>query len=173
LTLCASVSLALFAATIVLWTRSYRESDDFWWWRDDHGVGVFSTGGRILFWHATGQGSPGFMHLAHSPPIELLRPPTQGLYSSRYRIGFGTTSKDGPHWRQLYLPHVIVAMLTLVAPIRWWQLRARERRRSSLGKCRACGYDLRATPERCPECGEVPAARPPHNQPMQRTGAAV
>jgi hypothetical protein len=75
-----------------------------------------------------------------------------------------------------------VVFLTALLPLVWgWRgavssmRRWVRTRRSRLGLCVRCAYDLRGTPGRCPECGEVPELAPqsPHNPPLQRTAAAV
>jgi hypothetical protein len=51
------------------------------------------------------------------------------------------------------VPHWAVASLLAVTPLSWVARTLRHRFRRHRGQCRGCGYDLRATPERCPECG--------------------
>jgi hypothetical protein len=56
----------------------------------------------------------------------------------------------------LSIRYWIVVIAASIIPsfwIRQWRKRRRHRR---IGLCQSCGYDLRATPGRCPECGRVP-----------------
>ena len=46
----------------------------------------------------------------------------------------------------------VVPALAVLPAIKLAQL-ARARRPHPRGHCPRCGYDLRATPQRCPECG--------------------
>ena len=51
------------------------------------------------------------------------------------------------------IPDWFLFGLLMTTPCLWLFHRLRSRSRFAAGKCRACGYDLRATPECCPECG--------------------
>jgi hypothetical protein len=54
------------------------------------------------------------------------------------------------------VPHWFVAALTAALLAGWGSAR---RPRRTGGLCLCCGYDLRATPDRCPECGSVQKRR--------------
>jgi hypothetical protein len=64
--------------------------------------------------------------------------------------------------RQYSAPLWIVALVfagPFAVPYIARHLRNRHGDRVNCGRCPSCGYDLRATPDRCPECGAIPKAK--------------
>ncbi len=74
-------------------------------------------------------------------------------FETRWRPGFDKPFETVGYW-SLFVPLWMATLLfagasyTLVAPVH------RRRERKKLGLCLKCGYDLRASKDRCPECGE-------------------
>lgn len=55
-------------------------------------------------------------------------------------------------------PDLLVAITAIILPARWLASRIRRKQQPTPGLCLICGYDLRASEERCPECGtSIPA----------------
>jgi hypothetical protein len=75
----------------------------------------------------------------------------------RHRWFGWASAADGRYGDQLLIiPDwclLVVAALLPAGRFFGWRI-GRHRRKA--GRCPRCGYDLRATPERCPECGGVP-----------------
>ena len=94
------------------------------------------------------------------------RTPTHNIRLLSNHGGFALQRIDppGPDGRRvvypsiLSVPYPVVVFLLLVVPtvtIVARRLAASHRRRA--GRCEDCGYDLRETADRCPECGNVPS----------------
>ena len=59
---------------------------------------------------------------------------------------------------QRFVPYIGALLAAVLPLIRTWGRVHRSRIKT--GYCRHCGYDLRATPQRCPECGHIPLSKP-------------
>jgi hypothetical protein len=90
---------------------------------------------------------------AHSKPV-------LGFERRNTFTGTGDVTLQQTDWRWLRVPYWFMGMVAITMPAaratasvqqRW------ARRRGRAGACPTCGYDLRASPDRCPECG-TPAA---------------
>ena len=94
------------------------------------------------------------------------RPPYKSGPRSRWGFSYLVTSSGFPHangpvsTRTMVLgcPWGVVMAVLGIVPL-WWLAGVRRelwrRKRVRSGLCVQCGYDLRATPGRCPECGET------------------
>ncbi len=110
------------------------------------------------------------MRVSHSPlTAEWRRQNRRGtsrlLYFKVFRDGGAPTLRSRPGgsvtWqarsRNVVFPYWCALMPSLIFPTLWLARRTRHRRRRAAGRCHHCGYDLRATPGRCPECGTAAA----------------
>ena len=66
-----------------------------------------------------------------------------------------TVATGYPYW-SISIPLLYCLLPCVPLPVIYAALGLRRRRRILRGLCPVCGYDLRATPGRCPECGAVP-----------------
>jgi hypothetical protein len=164
-----------------LWLRSYERADLLAFFTPSGKLqGLASHDGKLMFFFSNLPFRPerGLTVDYDNTPADVFADVTRllaeqtpkvrgglGFHYARSNVAaFGLTGKSftfltAPHW---------LLMLLVLAPSVW---RTRRRRRSArwalAGRCRGCGYDLRATPveggslvTRCPECGEDAAASP-------------
>jgi hypothetical protein len=103
-------------------------------------------------------------HLTFSPVNHLL--PWENPSNSSMNIGAGfglgrlnsgTNTSNELSGTAVILPiwSIVFAIALLPIATLWLWVRRRRLLRS-IGRCAKCGYDLRATPWRCPECGAIP-----------------
>ena len=155
----AAISLVICMLTTALWVRSYYFLDAIDWSTSRGRAGFSTTQGHIAYGAVT-------LTPAYRGTV------IQGLSYRSTAVGYGfSLSIMRPWWtswtgfalaqvRQssfsawdLRVPFWLPLLLSAIAPVLW----CRRRHRYPPGTCQQCGYDLRASPDRCPECGTIVA----------------
>ena len=157
LNLLTSLSLLLFLAVLFgtlchLLFRAHQRSLVEWRTSShEYSVGFKALGfqfARRERWPAGGGKSVGVVRGSHVGNVLL-------MYAQTDLVDPGGATVRWTLFQSIGLPLIV----PLVLPAVWLLRRHRRQRRLGSGLCPACGYDLRATPGRCPECGTTPAAR--------------
>jgi hypothetical protein len=173
------LSLLLLVAAVGMWIRSYQKFDGVYLTK------VYATFERPQRRFFNARSSLGSMsvYVYHEDCVRSMMNPYdrvllgKGWVTSTERLPPRSLSSDGgwlgfhrevrsqrhrlqtfygvniviPFWFQCLL----FSILPIAGIVRWCN-----RRIDAIGHCASCGYDLRATPDRCPECGTIPAVKP-------------
>jgi hypothetical protein len=165
-TLAAGASAVIILASVVGWVDSYHTARLAYWSgaRPSNPSDVFATSARGIT-YLTRMRYPGNSQSRVRPQEFVLRaisleqvhmPPDAW---SRAGFLYKATRSNGIAWQSIAVPYWFWTAASALMPSVWVIQRRRNRQWRLAGLCPTCGYDLRATPERCPECGAVPAGR--------------
>jgi hypothetical protein len=160
ITVLSALSLLLCVGTCALWVQSQWYCD-FLWIRPNRVHGLQVHVARSRMWIATtSSDEPDLDADNWAGSIDRISPGI-GVYSKPWddgTIGFSSGSwfsslRDNTYHYVAFPLWLPVGLFCLAVGIR-----VARKRRLLTGVCSVCGYDLRATPDRCPECGAVPTA---------------
>jgi hypothetical protein len=139
----AAVSLGLLVATTIVTARSLFASDALDVNCGQRHFRIITGKGGVSLRTRTGPGLSGWNHVDFAARYPAYFPLGES-FGGRCGIQFGMLSSGYSLTAPIWPVPAIMTPLVLVVVFR-------SRRRA--GTCASCGYDLRATPERCPECG--------------------
>ena len=92
-------------------------------------------------------------HFFHNSFGIISRDYSESYPATRWnRLGFRYYT--APTHSSIYFPYWFACVLTGPLPAYWLHQNRRSVRWAKAGLCPSCGYDIRVTPDRCPECGK-------------------
>ena len=172
----AVASSAVLLLTLTIWVRSLRETDQIKGYPCFPNRFLVSARGQLILHGDEQSYLSNWIRDPEAPCVIWSPSPADpGLKWSFSLAGFSAASTRGaivagpttyftngatasatfyPAQWEVRVPDWAVVLAAAVLPVATLRRRFREQR--AIGHCRHCGYDLRATPGRCPECGNVP-----------------
>jgi hypothetical protein len=164
------LSVLLCVATVVLWGRSYQWCDDV---QINRNTPTAAISAAVSAPRGCIQISYRRVPFAPGTSVKSINLGWRGEWRSwpvprRWDSGFSRKAVRWEFARFAYAappasPAIDQWLLTFplwfptlgfaIAPATWTWWRGCRRRVARSGVCLTCGYDLRATPDRCPECG--------------------
>jgi hypothetical protein len=177
-------SLLLCLASIILWVRSYWRADaiasGYWHYQPRRDFPAYYNAWELEAQSAAGHctlsarmraciAGPGRYEetpgqkgkfLGAGPADSNHRQEIQTLLWNDPRaagaLGFRRASRS--YMWAIAVPHFAAVIFFALPPVAAACRLRRRRRQQRSGLCPVCGYDLRATPDRCPECGKIPTS---------------
>jgi hypothetical protein len=177
LNLLTVMSLLLCVVVVALWVRSYFRYDIVALAAySGHSTEFFAARGRAVFFHFNSyddDGPPTEWTYAAWPAGSPMARRMDAEFSDLgphwwTRLGFAAVFTDShPYYKRLRVVSVplwFIALVSAAPPLAYAALRRRAKTRRLASLCLRCGYDLRATPGKCPECGAATVEHAPRPQ---------